>query len=242
MQITEYTVIKQLEENNVAIALLADMHGKSFETVSNYIKHHKPDYIAIVGDIIAHDNDKYPFNFFEFCAKTTLTFFSLGNHERKISENQLSAIKNTGVVVLDNTWFKSGTLVFGGMTSAFVTEWRNTRQTVLRYANPDCYWLDEYVKQDGFHILLDHHPENYERITKKKNIDLILSGHAHGGQIRVFNQGLYAPHQGILPKYTSGVYDNRLIVSRGLANLNHIPRIGNPTELVYVRIQNGTAL
>lgn len=48
-------------------------------------------------------------------------------------------------------------------------------------------------------------------------IDLVLSGHAHGGQIRLFGQGLFAPGQGILPKYTSGVHEN-MIISKGLAN------------------------
>lgn len=122
------------------------------------------------------------------------------------------------------------------MTSAFVTEWRETHKTVLHYADPDYGGLNEFEKQDGFKILLDHHPENFERITKGRDIDLVLSGHAHGEQIRVLNHRLYAPHQGFFPKYTSGVYDNKLVVSRGLANIKLIPRIGNPTELVYITV------
>ena len=98
------------------------------------------------------------------------------------------------------------------MTSAFVIEWREAHKIVLRYANPNFSWLTEFEKQDGFKILLDHHPENYERITKNRDIALILSCHAHGGQIRILNHGVYAPHQGLFPKYTSAVYDNRLVV------------------------------
>jgi len=68
----------------------------------------------------------------------------------------------------------------------------------------------------------------------KKNIDLVLSGHAHGGQIRIKGQGLYAPGQGFLPRLTSGVVDHRLVISRGLANNTIISRQWNPEEVVYI--------
>jgi predicted MPP superfamily phosphohydrolase len=63
----------------------------------------------------------------------------------------------------------------------------------------------------------------------------MLSGHAHGGQIRLFNRGLFAPGQGWWPKWTKGVYDHCLVVSTGLSNTaSPIPRLFNPTEIVYV--------
>ena len=91
-------------------------------------------------------------------------------------------------------------------------------------------------KVQDYKILLDHHSENYELYTKKLSIDLILSGHNHGGQIRLFGRGLYEANQGIFPQYSGGLYDERLIVSRGLANTKQIPRINNPTELVFVTL------
>lgn len=66
------------------------------------------------------------------------------------------------------------------------------------------------------------------------DIDLILSGHYHGGQIAIGNRGVYVSGQGLFPKYTGGCYDNKLVVSKGLYNTSWIPRIGNPEELVYV--------
>ena len=237
MRISEYQIITNQSIESFMIALVADLHGKRSKLVVDSLSNHHPDYIAIVGDVINRDNDAYPIDFFQQSASIAPTFFSLGNHERKITGEQIEKIAATGVIVLDNRWTKIDGLVFGGMTSAFVSEWRDTHRAVLHYANPKIGWLDEYEKQLGFHILLDHHPENYERITKYRNIELILSGHAHGGQIRIFNRGLYAPHQGLFPKYTSGVYDNRLVVSRGLANIKILPRIGNPIEIVYIRIK-----
>ena len=108
---------------------------------------------------------------------------------------------------------------------------------VARGVEPELGWLADYTAQEGFHLLLCHHPEYWPRYLRALPIELTLSGHAHGGQIRLFGQGLYAPGQGLLPKYTSGVYENRLVVSRGLSNNVMVPRLFNPTELVYLDLE-----
>jgi predicted MPP superfamily phosphohydrolase len=86
-------------------------------------------------------------------------------------------------------------------------------------------------------ILLCHHPEYYERYLKDKSIDLTVSGHAHGGQWRFFGKGVFAPGQGIFPRYTSGVYDGKLVVSRGLKPARIIPRFFNAPEVVIIDIE-----
>lgn len=91
-----------------------------------------------------------------------------------------------------------------------------------------------YESLPGYRILLCHHPEYYPRYLMGRKIDLILSGHAHGGQWRIGQQGIYAPGQGLLPRLTSGVVDRKLVISRGLFNRAMIPRVNNPTEIVYV--------
>ena len=98
-------------------------------------------------------------------------------------------------------------------------------------------FLKEFSQKDGFKILLCHHPEYYEDHIRLYNIDLILSGHAHGGQWRFFGRGVYAPGQGILPKYTSGLYEERLLVGRGLGNHHIIPRINNKKELIFITVE-----
>ena len=94
--------------------------------------------------------------------------------------------------------------------------------------------LDAFCAAPGYRILLCHHPEYYSKYLRDLDIPLILSGHAHGGQVRIFGHGLYSPGQGVLPKLTSGVKDGRLVISRGLANRQKIPRLFNPPEIVYV--------
>ena len=91
------------------------------------------------------------------------------------------------------------------------------------------------IRRSGYKVLLSHHPEYYPEYIKDLDIDLILSGHAHGGQLRFFGRGLFAPGQGLLPKYTSGIHDGRMIVSRGLANnAPPIPRLFNSKELIFI--------
>jgi predicted MPP superfamily phosphohydrolase len=94
---------------------------------------------------------------------------------------------------------------------------------------PDTEWLKDCP--DGYKILLSHHPEYYPLI--EPYADLILSGHAHGGQFRLFGRGLFAPGQGFLPRYSKGMY-GKMCVSAGLTNTTWVPRINNPTELVIV--------
>ena len=94
--------------------------------------------------------------------------------------------------------------------------------------------LAEFASAKEFRILLCHHPEYYVPYIQKTNIDLTVCGHAHGGQWRFFKYGIYAPGQGFFPKYTAGVIDNRLVISRGAGDHTPIPRIANPRELVIV--------
>ena len=104
---------------------------------------------------------------------------------------------------------------------------------------PNLEWLKFFAALNGYKLLLNHHPEYYPDYIKELDIDLTLSGHAHGGQIRILGQGLIAPGQGFFPKYTSGMYDGRLIVSRGLANnAPPIPRLFNRKELIFIEFYN----
>lgn len=194
------------------------------------------------------------------CSSIAKTYFSLGNHEWFLMPDDLKQIAKTGVTVLDNKWIKTGNLTIGGLSSADATRYwtfrdhyngkyekqRGLRQLFIQsetYAvrkAPDYEWLQEFEELDDFKILLCHHPEYWalqEPYLKDHHIDLVLSGHAHGGQVRLGNQGLFAPGQGVLPKYTSGLHQGKygkMIISRGLANTSWVPRLFNPCELIYI--------
>ena len=194
--------------------------------------------------------------FLSGCAAVAPTFLSLGNHEWMLDDADLAAIEATGVVVLDNEWreieVNGKRIVIGGLTSGYVTDYRRFRTTqdgAVRYPRkenlsgiggavtasqhqPETDWMEGFASAPGFHILLSHHPEYFPLVPS--SIDLILSGHAHGGQWRFFNRGVWSPGQGLWPRWTKGVYEGRLVVSAGLSNTASVPRLFNPTEIVYL--------
>src|SRR5699024_4548454 len=94
---------------------------------------------------------------------------------------------------------------------------------------------------DTYSILLSHRPELFATYVSAK-VDLVFTGHAHGGQFRIpFIGGLVAPHQGLFPQYTFGIYEEKatkMIVSRGLGNSIIPLRINNHPELVVVKLSS----
>lgn len=103
-------------------------------------------------------------------------------------------------------------------------------------------WLERFSRLSGYKVPLSHHPEYFDLIDSvhaapekpaAPSVNLMLCGHTHGGQWRLFNRGLFAPGQGFFPKYSKGVY-GRMAISAGLTNTTWIPRINNPTEIVYI--------
>jgi predicted MPP superfamily phosphohydrolase len=234
----------------VSIALLADLHEKDFSFLSGL---YPVDLIAIAGDILygsaPEDGSSASLRaipFLSACSSKAPTYLSLGNHEWMLDREDLALIEENGVTVLDNRWVSREGLCIGGLSSGIYTDYQRFRTSKqerypLREVShrkeapmPETDWLSAYEKQPGFKILLSHHPE-YWKFLEKRPIDLVLSGHAHGGQIRLFGHGLFAPGQGWWPELTSGVHDGRLVISRGLSNTAPlVPRLFNPTQIVYL--------
>ena len=199
------------------------------------------------------------------CPRIAPTFFSLGNHEWVMSDADYHTIARHGVTLLDNSYQALSLggdkpIFIGGLTSATIVrfrefarrfpkeDWEKRHHSNIDYlrfkeqvSEPDAEWLFDFEKEDGDKLLLSHHPEYWTDdlpLLELHPIDLVLSGHAHGGQIRLFGHGLFAPDQGIFPKYVSGVFTGghgRMVVTRGLCNTAKIPRIGNPAELVIIK-------
>lgn len=219
------------------VALVADLHDRDGEAVLSALASHRPDLIAIAGDL-TNNSLRYAGQtkaFLSRCADIAPTYYSLGNHEYNFTQAGQRYVKESGARLLLDEFVYQDELCIGALRSRSVyrpfPEGRST-------APPHCGWLDEFQRQPGYKILISHHPEYYEPYLRERDIDLVLSGHAHGGQVRLLGRGLFSPGQGILPRYTRGLYDGRLVVSAGLANtVPKIPRLFNPTELVFVDIE-----
>ncbi len=229
------------------IALLSDLHNREFGEIVESLERHRPDLICIAGDVVDGreelDSQYNVLPFLSACAGIAPSYMSLGNHERILKVKDLQKIEGTGVTVLDNTYrtVKAGekVVVIGGLTSAKVSQRRAETEDHNGHGRkpegPELDWFREFADRSGYHILLSHHPEYFPLIPS--GIELTLSGHAHGGQWRFFGHGVFAPGQGLLPKYTSGVYEEDgklMVVGRGLSNTAPVPRINNPVEIVYV--------
>ena len=225
-EITKHTFYADIPED-VKFIFVSDLHECEVEPILDVISSTKPHALLIGGDLV-HDasSHKNGFDFLTRVCELCPTFVSLGNHERKYGENIGNEITKRGALLLDDrsTSFKG--IHIGGLSSCL------SEKEV-----PDTSWLGDFTKPDGFKILLSHRPEYYEKYLKELPIDLTISGHAHGGQWRFFGRGLYAPGQGILPKYTSGLYDGRFIVCRGLGNPHLVPRVNNKPEIIEIDIK-----
>ena len=158
---------------------------------------------------------------------------SRGNHEWGNGDVYFDEVRKTGAMLLENEWTEYSPGVFiGGQNSARCgSVYRDGKEITEKNRKPDTEWLKD--SPDGYRLLMCHHPESYDLV--EPYADLIVAGHAHGGQWRFFSRGIFAPNQGFLPRYTKGQYGN-MIVSAGLTNTTWVPRLFNPTELVIVEL------
>ncbi len=243
MKITEYTLPAPLKKTCRA-ALLSDLHTKIPEGLLETIASHKPDIITIAGDLIdcrtetedhalcSAEGFEAMLHFLKNLAALAPVFYAGGNHDI-LSKEQKARIARTGVRFLDNESACFGDLTIGGLSSGYgnkiQSRWAKTPP-------PDLSFLDRFEKLGGCKLLLSHHPEYYPCYLRERDIDFIFSGHAHGGQWRFFGRGVFAPGQGLFPRYTAGVHEKRLVISRGLGNHTIIPRLFNPLELIFVTL------
>ncbi len=234
MKITNYDI-----KCNVGMpcrfAIAADLHNVDCDEVLHSLKNEKISFILAPGDLFHSQlkNSDESKKFIKSASKICPVFLSIGNHESFFAEEDIEEIKKLGAVVLDNAFCKYRNILIGGLSSGFG---KSQQGHFKRTPPPKTEFLDEFASKDKFKILMSHHPEYYKPYIKDKNIDITVSGHAHGGQFRLFGIGFFAPGQMFFPKYTSGVWNNKFIISRGLANTAFLPRIFNEPELVYVQL------
>lgn len=241
MNLTRYTVPSPLPEE-LRIILASDLHGRSFGDALERIRESKPHLILCPGDMMENAavnpaSSTSGFRFMKEAAAFAPVYYSLGNHERGMSDENRKLLRDAGIVLLDDdTVMACQNIRIGGLTSGFVNAVRRGDE-YNGLEPPDSGYIERFSALPGFKILLCHHPEYYPRYLRDRDIDIIVSGHAHGGQWKLFGKSIYAPGQGLFPRYVSGVYDNRLCVGCGMANTVVFPRFFNPVELVLLTLK-----
>ena len=230
------------------IVQISDLHnaefGKDNEKLISRISELKPDIIVLTGDFYDSRKGGYdvPLNVAKNAVSVAPTYFVSGNHEAIADDCRafLEELKNVGVTVLTNeavTIEKDGEKI----NIAGISDPTMQKSVSGSPADKTKSALDKIgIIDSGYTVLLAHRPEHID-IYSDYGYDLVFSGHAHGGQFRLpFIGGLYAPHQGIFPKYTQGLHtigETNLIVSRGLGNSSFPFRINNKPVVVEVELK-----
>lgn len=215
----------------VRICQISDLHSKEFGRNNHKlileIEKINPNIIIYTGDMVHSQKDDFNISLSLMKALSKYkSFFVTGNHEERMSENKkneyLTKIEESGVMVLNNSQYVYGDILIRGISNA------------KKYDDLSPYF--KLKKEEcSLSILLAHQPE----LFRYYNDDIIFSGHAHGGQFRFFGHGIYAPEQGLFPKYTSGEYkeDNkRMYVSRGLGGKDFPFRVFNRPHIIVLDI------
>lgn len=220
---------------------LSDLHNKSFgqnqQRLVDKIKESEPDLIVITGDIIDERRyDEEPaLTLAEEIVQLAPVYYVSGNHEMRSGkyEGLRSKLIEVGITVLTN----ETTTITHNETSIQLAGMENpSPSNAITFGNNLQQTFKE-AENGPFTLLLAHRPEWFS-LYRDYQPDLILSGHAHGGQIRLpFFGALIAPNQGLFPEYTSGVHkedESTLIISRGLGNSLFPFRINNRPEVVEI--------
>ena len=227
------------------IAHVSDLHnavfGRKNERLLSLIRAAEPDIIAITGDLIdsRHTDIDSALAFVEAAAEIAPVYYVTGNHESRLDFDEIEPrLIAAGARVLRNEAEDIGR---GGerirLAGIDDPSFIRTGGTAEERAAAE---LEQLGDGGGtFTVLLAHRPELVE-VYAEYGAGLVLSGHAHGGQVRLpLLGGLYAPGQGLLPEYDSGLYslgETQMVVSRGLGNSVAPLRVNNRPELVIVTL------
>ena len=244
LELNTYTVTGEcLPEafDGFRIVQISDLHnaefGKNNEKLLSMIKEAKPNIIVITGDMIdsRHTNVDKALNFAEQAVQIAPCYYVPGNHEARIPkdyETLKDGLLSFGVTVLENDRTE--------------IEYKGETITLIGVKDPD-FQMDIHSRlqdlksgDDNYTVLLSHRPELFDTYVAN-GMNLVFSGHAHGGQFRLpWIGGLYAPHQGVFPEYDGGLYtkgNTNMVVSRGIGRSAFPFRFNNRPEVVLVEFQ-----
>ena len=227
---------------------VSDLHNKDFKgRLIRKISSLNPDIIVITGDIIdsRHTDTDIALKFAENAVNIAPVYYVTGNHESRLKDiypEFRESLENLGVTVLDCrsvTLEKNGDeIVLAGMNDLTFYGSSTLDENTIVFKE----MLNNLGREKGDRtgILLSHRPEIFDTYVES-GFEVVLTGHAHGGQIRLpFVGGILTPNQGFFPEYDAGLYQKEntsMIISRGLGNSLFPFRIGNRPEIIVCELE-----
>lgn len=258
------TVGKDL--HGLSFLLLSDIHNKSFgknnRRLIKRIIEQKPDFVIIAGDMVVKRKPCYPgkaYSLIKEISEHYTIYYAYGNHEQYFEDLALKDAENIkqrslyeswclykeklnelGVFLLDNNnvmlKYKENSIDIAGLSISM--DFYENSKIALNKKDEITSKIGKRSKE-GYQILIAHNPIYFSDYVHW-GADLVLSGHIHGGLIRIpFLGGLISPQVKLFPKYDAGLFEEdscRMVVSRGLGNHSIMPRILNPPELVHIKL------
>ena len=255
LTVTHFTVRSSKISEPFRIVLVSDLHehqfGRDNEKLAEKIREQSPDLIIIDGDMINGDSENADtaVELVRALKEAAPVYYSFGNHEYSYMEagheDLTEELEAAGAVVLNyqsididvkGNPVRLGGLYEYGFETGMQSEEENER------AIP---YLEEYADTDRYLIMCAHRPESFYPwdMADQWGIDLVLSGHLHGGQVIIPGVGgLYNSLDGFFPKFDYGQYklgDSDMVITRGLgSNPKMLPRFNNPPEIAVVEVRN----
>ena len=252
LEVNEYTIASDRIPGaftGFRIAQVSDLHNTEFgegnEKLIELLYQTNPDIIVLTGDLIdSRQTDiEIALEFARQSVQISPMYFVSGNHEARVSEYEdlKMGLEEAGVIVLEN--------------EKVILEQEGESITLIGLDDPS--FKEDYLfgdaasvtqsaltelqnESDGYTVLLAHRPEQFD-VYIASNIDLVFSGHAHGGQFRLpVIGGLFAPNQGLFPKYDAGLFsqgNTTMVVSRGVGNSIIPIRFNNRPEIIVVELE-----
>lgn len=254
LTVSHFTVQSSKISEPFRIVLISDLHehqfGRGNEKLAEKIREQSPDLIIIDGDMINGDSENADtaVEVVRALKETAPVYYSFGNHEYSYMEagheDLTEELEAAGAVVLNyqsididvkGNPVRLGGLYEYGFETGMQSEEENER------AVP---YLEEYADTDRYLIMCAHRPESFYPwdMADQWGIDLVLSGHLHGGQVIIPGVGgLYNSLDGFFPKFDYGQYklgDSDMVITRGLgSNPKMLPRFNNPPEIAVVEVE-----
>ena len=259
LEAEEYTISSDRINSEVKLALISDLHDHTFgeknEELVQMLKEQEPDLILMAGDIIndISKDSHVAVELIEQVKDMAPVYYSLGNQEEDYigrgTSDLLNELKDAGAIVLDESYqdiqVNGNAIRLGGMYDyAFALDGNNT--TTKESMRPSLYqFLTDFQDTDSYRLMMAHRPDSFifGDAAKTWEIDLVVSGHNHGGQVILpFLGGIYGGDQGWFPKYVDGVHHfktvKNMVITRGLGSGEEkLPRFNNKPEVVMIYLE-----
>lgn len=257
LSVSEYTIKLSGLSGNAKVVVISDLHGKEYgkenKRLLDKISEQKPDAIFVVGDMLSDSDAESGFsktkNLLFALLDIAPVYLSYGNQEKEYSGDILDTFRNAisekGIVVLDDSFVDceiGGQEIRIGGTMGHAFPFGRTKE---EFENSDEYiFLKDMEKTELPTIVLAHMPDTFifnGAHNYWSNIDLVVSGHTHGGVVRLpFTGGLYAPMQGLFPEYDYGFFmlgeKMQMVITSGLSGYKFVPRFLNLPEICVLTL------